>query len=154
MEDDGLRRVVMRHSHLYSHPRWPTRAVWLIAETLARATAGRSRDSLMAHDIELSLAGMLARPSASVVGPPREVSDVIRQYVETALRKARYEKLRDGTFYGEVPRLRGVLATGASLEACRDQLAEVVEEWILVRVARGLSVPPLGKAIVRVKQAS
>jgi predicted RNase H-like HicB family nuclease len=79
---------------------------------------------------------------------------VIRQYVETALRKARYEKLRDGTFYGEVPRLRGVLATGASLEACRDQLAEVVEEWVLVRVARGLSVPPLGKAVVRVKQAS
>ena len=28
---------------------------------------------------------------------------MIRQYVETALRKARYEKLRDGTFYGEVP---------------------------------------------------
>ena len=79
---------------------------------------------------------------------------MIRQYVETALRKARYEKLRDGTFYGEVPRLRGVLATGASLEACRNQLAEVVEEWVLVRVARGLRVPPLGKAVVRVKQAS
>jgi predicted RNase H-like HicB family nuclease len=79
---------------------------------------------------------------------------MIRQYVETALRKARYEKLPDGTFYGEVAPLRGVLATGASLEGCRDQLAEVVEEWILVRVARGLSVPPLGKAVVRVKQAS
>ena len=38
---------------------------------------------------------------------------MIRQYVETALRKALYEKLRDGTFYGEVPRLRGVLATCA-----------------------------------------
>jgi len=36
---------------------------------------------------------------------------MIRQYVETALRKARYEKLHDGTFCGEVPRLRGVLAT-------------------------------------------
>jgi hypothetical protein len=63
----------MRNSHLYSHPWWPTMAVWLIAETLARPTAGRSRDSLMAHDIELSLPGMLARPSAGIVGPPREV---------------------------------------------------------------------------------
>jgi predicted RNase H-like HicB family nuclease len=79
---------------------------------------------------------------------------MIRQYVETALCKAHYEKLRDGIFYGEVPRLRGVLATSASLEACRDQLAEVVEECVLVRVARGLSVPPLGKAVVRVRQAS
>lgn len=34
---------------------------------------------------------------------------MIRQYVETALRKARYEKLGGGTFYGEVPRLPGVL---------------------------------------------
>ena len=96
---------------------------------------------------------MPAQASAGAVNVKGSVS-MIRQYVETALRKARYEKLRDGTFYGEVPRLRGVLATGGSLETCRDQLAEVVEEWVLVRVARGLSVPPLGKAVVRVKQAS
>jgi predicted RNase H-like HicB family nuclease len=108
----------------------------------------------MAHGTESSLSGMPAQASAGVVDREGGVRDMIRQYVETALRKARYEKLRDGTFYGAVPRLRGVLATGASLEACRDQLAEVVEEWVLVRVARGLSVPPLGKAVVRVKQAS
>lgn len=70
---------------------------------------------------------------------------MIRQYVEEALRGARYDKLEDGTFYGEVPRLRGVLATAETLEDCRNQLAEVVEEWVLVRVAKGLAVPPLGK---------
>src|SRR3972149_1973834 len=53
---------------------------------------------------------------------------MIRQYVEEALRGARYDKLEDGTFYGEVPRLRGVLATAETLEDCRDQLAEVVGE--------------------------
>jgi predicted RNase H-like HicB family nuclease len=36
---------------------------------------------------------------------------MIRQYVEEALRAARYDKLKDGTFYGEVPRLRGVMST-------------------------------------------
>ena len=66
---------------------------------------------------------------------------MIRQYVEQALRMARYDKLEDGTYYGEAPRLRGVLASGETLEACREQLAEVVEEWILVRVAKGLDVP-------------
>ena len=79
---------------------------------------------------------------------------MIRRYVEAALRVARYDKLEDGSFYGEVPRLRGVLVTAASLEACRDQLAEVVEEWVLVRVARGLRVPPMAGIEVRVKRAS
>lgn len=78
---------------------------------------------------------------------------MIRQYVEAALRSARYEKLEDGTFYAEVPRLRGVLATSDTLEECRNQLAEVVEEWVLVRIAKGLAVPPLGKIAVRVKKA-
>jgi predicted RNase H-like HicB family nuclease len=147
--------MVMRNSHLYSHPAWPTVMVWLITRHSRVLSRTGSRDSLMAHGIGSSRAGIPANASASVVvGPRGEVPDMIREYVETALRKARYEKLRDGTFYGEVPRLRGVLATGASLETCRDQLAEVVEEWVLVRVARGLSVPPLGKAVVRVKQAS
>ena len=79
---------------------------------------------------------------------------MIRQYVEKALRSARYDKLEDGTFCGQVPRLRGVLSTGATLEECRDQLAEVIEEWVLIRVAKGLAVPPLGKVEVRVKKAS
>ncbi len=30
-----------------------------------------------------------------------------------------------------------------TLEECRNQLAEVVEEWVLIRVAKGLAVPPL-----------
>jgi predicted RNase H-like HicB family nuclease len=71
---------------------------------------------------------------------------MIRQYVDAALRGARYEKLEDGTFYGEVPKLRGVLATAPNLEACRNQIAEVIEEWVLVRVAKGLPVPPLGRS--------
>ena len=79
---------------------------------------------------------------------------MIRQYVEEALRRARYDKLEDGTYYAEVLRLRGVLAIGETLEECRDQLAEVVEEWVLVRVAKRLSVPPLGSIEVKVRKAS
>jgi len=79
---------------------------------------------------------------------------MIRQYVEEALRRARYDKLEDGTYYAEVLRLRGVLAIGETLEECRDQLAEVVEEWVLVRVAKRLSIPPLGRIEVKVRKAS
>jgi len=78
---------------------------------------------------------------------------MIRQYVEEALKRARYDKLDDGIFCAEVSRLRGVLATGETLEECRNQLAEVVEEWVLIRVAKGLAVPPLGKVEVKVRKA-
>ena len=47
----------------------------------------------------------------------------------------------------------GVIATGKTLEACRTELEEVVEEWVLVRVARGLSVPSLGGVRIRVRKA-
>lgn len=68
---------------------------------------------------------------------------MISEYVECGLRKARYDKMEDGTFVAEVPGLRGVIATARTLEKCRDRLAEVIEEWVLVRVARGLKVPAL-----------
>ena len=79
---------------------------------------------------------------------------MISQYVATALERAQYRLVDDGTFAGTVPGLRGVIATGPTLEACRRELAEVIEEWILVRVARGLAIPRLGKAIVRVRRPS
>ena len=78
---------------------------------------------------------------------------MIREYVDHALRRAHYDKLEDGTFCAEVTELQGVLAIGATLEECRDQLAEVIEEWVLVRVARGLAVPPLDNIEVRVQKA-
>lgn len=78
---------------------------------------------------------------------------MITKYIEKALQLARYEALEDGTFCATVPGLRGVIAVGRRVEGCRRELAEVVEEWVLVRVARGLSVPKLGGVSVRVKRA-
>jgi predicted RNase H-like HicB family nuclease len=77
---------------------------------------------------------------------------MITNYLAAALSRARY-RLVDGSFCATVPGLRGVIATAPTVEACRSQLTEVIEEWILVRVARGLTIPALGRATVRVKQA-
>jgi hypothetical protein len=41
---------------------------------------------------------------------------------------------------------------GATLGTCHDQLAEIVEEWVLLRMSRDLSVPPLGTARVQVRR--
>jgi len=79
---------------------------------------------------------------------------MISRYVQEALHRAAYSVVDGNTYCATVPGLPGVIATGRSLEACRDQLAEVVEEWLLVRVARGLAIPRLGTVRVRVKRVS
>ena len=73
---------------------------------------------------------------------------MITRYISQALRRARYRQADGGLFCATVPGLRSVIATRTNLEACRNQLAEVVEEWVLVRLARGLSVPRLGSVTV------
>lgn len=79
---------------------------------------------------------------------------MISRYLAEALRRARYEIVDDGIYCATVTGLPGVVATGKTLEGCRDQLAEVIEEWLLVRVALGLKIPRLGSAVVQVKRAS
>lgn len=78
---------------------------------------------------------------------------MLTTYIAKALSRARYEVV-DGLFCATVQGLRGVIATAKTIEECRTQLAEVIEAWVLVRVARGLKVPPIGGATVQVKRAS
>ena len=68
---------------------------------------------------------------------------MIVEYIQRALNRATYDKLDDGTFVGEVPGLQGVLANAGTLEACRDRLAEVIEGWVLFRVANGMEIPEI-----------
>ncbi len=67
---------------------------------------------------------------------------MISQYIQAALRHAKYELIKDEEpYYGEIDGLRGVWATGKTLEECREKLAEVLDGWILVRLSRGLAIP-------------
>ena len=67
------------------------------------------------------------------------------EYIEEALRRARYEIIDDDEpYYGEVAELKGVWATGKTLEECRNNLKEVIEGWILLSIKKGLPIPRLG----------
>ena len=79
---------------------------------------------------------------------------MITRYIEKALGRARYEALEDGSYCATVRGLKGVMALERTVEECRRELADVIEAWILVRVARGLSVPPLGGVAIKIKRAS
>ena len=71
---------------------------------------------------------------------------MITEYIEAAMSKAKYEIINDEEpYYGEVPELEGVWATGKTLEECRKNLAEVVDGWIIVRLRKGLPLPPIGE---------
>ena len=75
-------------------------------------------------------------------GNPHGKIAVLTRYLKTALRKAHYEMLPDDwQYYGEIAEYNGVYATAASLEACRDELEEVLEEWVLFRIHRNLVLP-------------
>jgi predicted RNase H-like HicB family nuclease len=78
---------------------------------------------------------------------------MIRDYLDEALRRAKYSPLEDGSYAAEVKGLKGVIATGPTLEACRGALQEVIEEWILVRVSRGLDIPSVGGVKIRIRKA-
>ena len=78
---------------------------------------------------------------------------MIREYLDAAMQRAHYELIEEEEpFYGEVPDLQGVWAAGKTLEACRQNLAEVVDGWILIRLARGLSIPLLGEVRITLPQ--
>lgn len=67
---------------------------------------------------------------------------MLMKYINSALRQAKYEIIEDdGTFYGEIPGFQGVWANASTLEDCRDELAEVLEEWIFLHLADNTPLP-------------
>jgi predicted RNase H-like HicB family nuclease len=64
-------------------------------------------------------------------------------YIEAALELARYDKLDDGPFAGEIPKLKGVAAFGRTLRECETELHSTLEDWILVGLRLGHKLPVL-----------
>jgi predicted RNase H-like HicB family nuclease len=66
---------------------------------------------------------------------------MLTKYIHEAMKLAQYKILEDDTFYGSIPGFRGVFANADTLEECREQLQEVLEEWILLGVKLGHELP-------------
>ena len=78
---------------------------------------------------------------------------MLTRYISGAIAKAKYEILPDdGTYYGEIPGFEGIYANATTLEACRDELIEVLEEWILFRVSRNLELPVVDGLELAIKE--
>lgn len=79
---------------------------------------------------------------------------MFQEFSEYYLNRARYELIENGkTYYGEIPALKGVWATGRTLEECRKNLLDTLEGWVILRLRKNLPIPnfkvPLKKLPLR-----
>jgi len=66
---------------------------------------------------------------------------MLTKYICVVMHKATYEIFSNGSFYGEIPGFQGVYANAKTLEACREELQEVLEGWIILGLRLGHSLP-------------
>ncbi len=77
---------------------------------------------------------------------------MLTHYIQAALQQARLEWLsEDHEFYGEIPGIPGVWATGSTKAECRDELQEALEEWLSLGLAMHHSIPPINGIDVNVE---
>jgi predicted RNase H-like HicB family nuclease len=86
---------------------------------------------------------------------------VLTTYINASLRKAHHEILLDGEgYFGSIEGFQGVWAQGDTLEACREEFREVLEEWIALGLRTGhpvydhVGAPSTSNALGRARQAS
>ena len=67
---------------------------------------------------------------------------MLTEYIKTAMQRALYEILPNGEgFFGKINGFQGVWANFDTLEGCREELQEVLEEWLLIGFKRGSAIP-------------
>lgn len=81
---------------------------------------------------------------------------MIRNFIRAAMEQAHYELIDQpgDPFYGEIPGLQGVLATGSTLEECRTNLEDALDAWIVLGLQLGHEIPEInGIRLERLKAA-
>ncbi len=67
---------------------------------------------------------------------------MLTEYIQKAMELAHYEIIEDeGTCWGEISGFQGVWGKAKTLEKCRDELREALEEWIVFRLKNNLELP-------------
>ena len=79
---------------------------------------------------------------------------MLKEYINAAMKSAKYEILSDDkTYYGEIPGFEGVYSNAKTLEACREELEEVLEEWIFFKISKGAKLPVIDGIELKIKEA-
>ena len=66
---------------------------------------------------------------------------MLADYMDKAMRRARFERIEDGTYFGSIPGFDGVWANADTEDACRQEVRDVLEGWILLHIAGHTPLP-------------
>lgn len=78
---------------------------------------------------------------------------MLTAYINAAMQKAHYEILPDNEgYFGKIEGLQGVWANANTLEDCREELREVLEEWILLGIKMGHIIPLIDGIDLNIKK--
>jgi len=59
--------------------------------------------------------------------------NMLLEYIQKVIEKAEYKKLDDGSWFAEIPNFEGVWSNRKTVEECRRELTEVLEEWLFFK---------------------
>ena len=80
---------------------------------------------------------------------------MLTAYIHAALRKAHYEILPDSEgYFGTIEGLQDVWANAEPLEACREELREVLEEWIVLGLRPGHVLPEIDGIMLNIQEVA
>jgi predicted RNase H-like HicB family nuclease len=66
---------------------------------------------------------------------------MLSEYIAAAMKRAKYELLEDGTFFGRIPGFKGVWGNAKTLEDCRRELQETLEGWLILGIENHARLP-------------
>ena len=74
-------------------------------------------------------------------------------YMSKAIEQAEYKRLEDRSWFAEIPGFPGVWANGATVEVCRQELLEVLEEWLVLKLRDRDPIPAIDGVQIPIAQA-
>lgn len=63
------------------------------------------------------------------------------EYLDKAMSHAQVEQIEDGSYFGSISGFEGVWADADTEDACRAELRQVLEGWILLNIADHTPLP-------------
>ena len=62
---------------------------------------------------------------------------MLTDYIHRAMKKAHYELMENGRYFGTIPDCEGVWARGKTVEFCRASLRSTLEDWLQLGIQLG-----------------
>ena len=138
--------VAVQIEQMGGHAPWEV----ALADAIDRLDSALARVGLSIEPSRRPPPIVIRAPAATGVAPSFVIANVTRRpqlepYIAIALRAARTRELEPGGWYADLDAFPGVWADGPSPEECLATLADVLHEWLLIKLAHGdRDIPVIG----------